>query len=128
MLRALYIGVGLVATALAVAGAVLPGLPTTPFLIVALWAFARSSPALTAWLHGVPILRAGLLEAERFERRRAVRPAVKATALSFAWGSVLVTGFLAASLASALFLAVLAAALGATLFMLWIPTDRGPNG
>lgn len=124
MLKALYIGLGLVASALAIAGAILPGLPTTPFLLVALWAFARSSPALSHWLHTIPILRSGLKEADRFARRRAVRPAVKTTALSFAWGSVLVTGYFAANLVSVLFLAVLAAAVSATAFMLWIPTDR----
>lgn len=127
MLKPFYIGLGLVATALAIAGAILPGLPTTPFLIVAIWAFARSSPALSAWLHHIPILRMGLVEAERFEQRRAIRREIKATALGFAWSSVLVTGFFATSLSSPLFLAVLAAALSATAFMLWIPTDRGPE-
>ena len=128
MLKAFYIALGLVATALAVAGAILPGLPTTPFLLVALWAFARSSPALSHWLHQIPVLRAGLLEADRFARRRAVRLPVKLTALAFAWCSVLVTGAVAGPRFATLFLAVLGAALAATAFMLWIPTDRGTGG
>lgn len=115
---------GLVATVLAVAGAILPGLPTTPFVLVALWAFARSSEALTRWLRRIPLLRAGLAEADRFEARKAVRPAVKVTALGFAWGSAALTGFATQSLTSPLVLAVGVAALAATAFMLWIPTDR----
>lgn len=126
MRKPLLILVGLVFTGLAIAGAILPGLPTTPFLIVAIWAFARSSARMTAWLEGIPMLQAALKEAHRFEQRRAVRPSVKLTAMSFAWGSTALTGVSVGSLTSALFIAVAAAAVAGTAFMLWIPSDSTP--
>ena len=44
--RLIYLGVGWLGLAMAAAGVILPILPTTPMLLVAVWAFGRSSPEL----------------------------------------------------------------------------------
>ncbi|MBX3400193.1 MAG: YbaN family protein [Gemmataceae bacterium] len=77
--RLAYIGVGLVCVTLAVAGALIPGVPTTPWVLLASYCFARSSERLDNWLRGAPIF--GKLIAD-WEKYRGIRRPVKLMAVS----------------------------------------------
>lgn len=70
--------VGILAVGLGLAGVVLPLLPSTPFALVATWAFARSSPRLDAWLRAHPALGPPLVA---WETRRAIPRPAKAIAV-----------------------------------------------
>ncbi len=54
MIRGIYLCLGLLMTTLGVIGAFVPVLPTTPFLLIACWAFGQSSPALANRLRNHP--------------------------------------------------------------------------
>lgn len=84
--------VAYVCIALALLGLVVPGLPTTPFVLVAAWAASRGSKKLHAWLHAHPRLGPALRD---WEEQRAVSPKAKALALTFlgaSWGIMYARG------------------------------------
>lgn len=60
MQRYFYLATGWICVALGFAGIWLPVMPTTIFLIIACWAFAKSSPEMRAWLVAHPRFGASL--------------------------------------------------------------------
>ncbi len=52
--RTFWLAVGIMSLGFGIVGTVLPLLPTTPFLLVSVYAFARSSPRLHDWLINHP--------------------------------------------------------------------------
>ena len=83
--RGLWLCIGLTATGLGLIGMVLPLMPTTVFLILAAYAFARSSPRLHGWLTGHPRFGPVILNWQRHGSidRRAKLTAVTVMALTF---------------------------------------------
>ncbi len=85
--RWLWFGLGWLFLGLGVLGVALPVLPTTPFLLLALWAFSRSSRRFHDWLYHHRVLGPPL---QRWRRERVVPARVKAVAIlsmlaSLAW-------------------------------------------
>ncbi len=85
--RTLLIALGWSNVGLGMVGAVLPGMPTTVFLLIALWAFARSSPRFHDWLYTHPRFGPTL---QAWQRHRVIPQRAKCLAgtmmaASYAW-------------------------------------------
>jgi uncharacterized membrane protein YbaN (DUF454 family) len=86
MTRHLYFAVGWVFFGLGALGILLPVLPTTPFMILALWAFSRSSQRFHHWLHHHPLFGPSL---HRWEQYRVIPRTAKVFALAMMAASLL---------------------------------------
>lgn len=118
--RLLFAGLGLLATSIAIIGVWLPGVPTVFPVIVALWAFSKSSTRLHTWVGHLPLFRQALIEAQRFERERTISWQVKLIAQSSAWLST--AAVYAFTRNALLTVSVAAAAVACSIFMVITPT------
>lgn len=90
--KLLWIIAGVTALALAVAGAILPLLPTTPFLLLAAFCFGRSSQRLHDWLLAHPTFGPTIAA---WRREGAIPRRVKLLAyatMAASWGLSVVLG------------------------------------
>ncbi|MCU0890644.1 MAG: YbaN family protein [Sandarakinorhabdus sp.] len=78
MFRTLWLLLGLTSLAFGIAGVVLPLLPTTPFVLLAAYCFARSSPRLHDWLLANRTFGPLILN---WEKHRAIAPRAKLLAV-----------------------------------------------
>ncbi|MCE0800243.1 DUF454 family protein [Buttiauxella sp. S04-F03] len=113
MKRIILIIIGWLAVVLATLGVVLPLLPTTPFLLLAAWCFAHSSPRFHHWL----LYRSWFGSYIRhWQDHRALPPGAKPRALIFIVLTFAVSLYLVNILWVRLLLLVMMCAL---LFFMW---------
>lgn len=90
MLKALLIALGTVALGLGLVGIVVPGLPTTPFLLLAAALYVRSSPRLYARLMDSPTLGPYI----RQFQQEGLTPRKLAASLAVMWSMIAVSTML----------------------------------
>ncbi|WP_386692923.1 MULTISPECIES: YbaN family protein [unclassified Lonepinella] len=78
-MRFLYIGLGFICIGLGVIGAFLPVMPTTPFLLLALFFFGKSSQRLHQWFLQTEIYKKHL---KSFDEQRALTKKSKISILT----------------------------------------------
>jgi uncharacterized membrane protein YbaN (DUF454 family) len=119
--RILWLSAGMLSMSLGVVGIVLPLLPTTPFMILAAWCFARSSPRLREKLVNSRMFGPSL---QHWQRERAIARRAKISA------SVLMSALILLSIVMGFSIWVvvlqLLAAVGVLMFI-WSRPDAGPR-
>ena len=85
-MKPFYNVAGAIAVLLGILGIFLPLLPTTPFLLLASWCFARGSDRLHAWLLSHRVFGDYL---RNFEAGRGIPLKAKILATVTLWGSIL---------------------------------------
>ena len=112
---------GVLAVLLGVIGIFLPLLPTTPFLLLAAACFARGSPRMHAYLMGHPVCGPYL---RNYHEGRGIPLRAKVIALIMMWGSL---GYALWRFEHLwLRLALLTIGAGVTLYLVRLPSVRGP--
>ncbi len=79
-MKALFILLGFLSLILGIIGIVIPGLPTTPFLLLALFCFGKSSEQLKQWFISTTIYTKYL---KSYDQRRAMTLKQKVSILAF---------------------------------------------
>ncbi|QLB41610.1 MULTISPECIES: YbaN family protein [Mannheimia] len=81
-MKLLYIICGFICIGLGVIGAVLPGLPTTPFLLLALFCFTKGSEKIHLWFIQTKLYKKYLQE---YDEKRAMTMRQKITILAISF-------------------------------------------
>jgi uncharacterized membrane protein YbaN (DUF454 family) len=89
--RAAYASAGVVLVGIGLVGVFVPGLPTTVFLIVALFCFKKGSSRLENWLLNHRRFGPTLQD---WERHRAIKPRTKLVATGTMWVFIAVSALL----------------------------------
>ena len=72
--KTLLFVLGWLCVLLGLIGALLPIVPTTPFLILAAYLFSKSSPKVHSWLTSLPYFGSAIID---WEQNKVIRPKAK---------------------------------------------------
>jgi len=120
--RWLYVAGGSLAVGLGTLGVFLPLLPTTPFLLLAAWCYARGSRRFHTWLLGIRWCGAYI---RAWQERRGVPMRFKVLAIVALWVSISSSALLVVN-AWWLRGVLWAIAVGVTVHLVKLPTLRVP--
>jgi uncharacterized protein len=111
--------IGMVSLTLGVIGVVLPILPTTPFILLAAFCFARSSSRLDRWVRNHAIWGKVILQ---FSDGKGITKAIKIKALALVWSSLIISMLVVSKTWSTVLLTSIGMCL--TAYLLYLPTRQ----
>jgi uncharacterized membrane protein YbaN (DUF454 family) len=121
--RAVYFAVGAVSVGLGIIGIVLPLWPTTCFLLLAGWCFARSSPRAERWLHENRLFGRYLRD---YRERGLISTRVRSLTLVVLWTCIAISSFALFSRVWVVAL-LLVVACAVTIHLFSLPTEARPS-
>ncbi len=90
MKKIFFIVIGIVSALLGIVGIFVPGLPTTPFVLLSSWLFYRSSERMHDALHRSPLGK----YIRRYESRQGMSRTGKLISIACMWTMITVSAFL----------------------------------
>ncbi|OOF85845.1 YbaN family protein [Rodentibacter ratti] len=119
-MKYIYILLGFISLALGIVGIFLPLLPTTPFLLLTLFFFAKGSKRLEIWFLSTSIYQKHL---KSFNERRAMSKKTKIVILAFASSMLLIGFYFTPSIVGRSIIAALIV-VKYWFFLFWIKTEE----
>lgn len=124
MKKALFIFIGILSVALGIIGIFVPGLPTTPFLLLSSWLFYKSSRRLHDRLH-----RSRLGDyIRRYESGEGVSVLSKAVSIICMWAMICVSAFVILENLYIRILLPVLGAIGTSVVLFVVPTRKRGRG
>jgi uncharacterized membrane protein YbaN (DUF454 family) len=123
MRRGVFFGMGALSVTFGIIGIVVPLWPTTCFLLLAGWCFARSSPRAERWLHENRLFGRYLRD---YRERGIISTSVRHTTLVVLWTFIGISAFLFLGRVWVIALLVLVAS-AVTVHLYSLPTDAHPS-
>jgi uncharacterized protein len=121
IVRAFFFGAGTVSLALGAIGIVLPILPTTPFLLLALGCYCRSSKRMTRWIMTNKYFGDYI---RRYREGRGIPLKTKILGLTVLWITITYSAFFIVHNLWIVQLILFAVAIGVTIHLVRLPTYR----
>lgn len=123
MKKFLFITIGVLSVILGIIGIFVPGLPTTPFILLSSWLFYKSSKRLHDRLHRSPLGK----YIRRYESRQGMSLTGKFISIACLWIMISISAFLILEDFKIRVLLLILGAIGTGSILLIVPTAKRQN-